>query len=62
MAEERPVALTVNGELWLTCMCTPADLDALAVGFLFNEGLIEAPADVTLAEGQGLRLQGGKHV
>jgi FdhD protein len=45
-AEERPVSLTVNGEVWLTFMCTPADLDALAVGFLFNEGLIEAPADV----------------
>lgn len=47
-AEERPVSLTVNGALWLTCLCMPADLDALAVGFLFNEGLIEAPADVAL--------------
>jgi FdhD protein len=45
-AEERPVSLTVNGQVWLTFMCTPADLDALAVGFLFNEGLIDAPADV----------------
>jgi FdhD protein len=38
---ESPVNLTVNGEIWLTFMCTPADLEALAVGFLFNEGIIE---------------------
>ena len=33
---ETPVTITVNGEVWLTFMCTPNDLDALAVGFLFN--------------------------
>jgi FdhD protein len=38
---ETPVSLTVNGQAWLTFMCTPVDLEALAVGFLFNEGLIE---------------------
>jgi len=38
---ESPVALSVNGEVWLTFMCTPVDLEALAVGFLYNEGLIE---------------------
>lgn len=37
---EAPVSLTVNGESWLTFMCTPIQLDALAVGFLFNEGMI----------------------
>lgn len=35
---ETPVSLTVNGEVWLTFMCTPIDLEALALGFLFNEG------------------------
>ena len=37
---ESPVSLTVNGEVWLTFMCTPVDLEALAVGFLYNEGVI----------------------
>lgn len=37
---ETPVSLTVNGDVWLTFMCTPVDLEALAVGFLYNEGVI----------------------
>jgi FdhD protein len=43
---EMPVSLTVNGELWLSFMCTPIDLEALALGFLFNEGLIQSMAEV----------------
>jgi len=43
---ESPVSLTVNGNIWLTFMCTPIDLDALAVGFLFNEGLIKSFKEV----------------
>ncbi len=43
---ESPVSLTVNGSVWLTFMCTPIDLDALAVGFLFNEGLIKSFKEV----------------
>ncbi len=43
---EMPVTLTVNGEAWLEFMCTPEHLDALAVGFLYNEGLIEGAAEV----------------
>ncbi len=48
---ETPVSLTVNGEDWLTFMCTPVDLEAMAIGFLFNEGLIasfDEVADVRL--------------
>ena len=37
---ETPVSLTVNGDVWLSFMCTPIDLEAMAVGFLFNERLI----------------------
>jgi FdhD protein len=37
---EKSVSLTVNGELWLSLLCTPINLDALAIGFLFNEGII----------------------
>jgi FdhD protein len=38
--------LTVNGDPWLEFMCTPEYLEALAVGFLFNEGLIESAARI----------------
>ena len=38
---ETPVSLTVNGEVWLTFMCTPVNLEAMAVGFLYNEGILE---------------------
>ena len=43
---ETPVSLTVNGEVWITFMCTPVDLEAMAVGFLYNEGIIEKMAEV----------------
>jgi FdhD protein len=43
---EAPVSLTVNGQVWLTFMCTPDHLEALAVGFLFNEGLIEGREEI----------------
>jgi FdhD protein len=43
---EIPVMLTINGEPWLEFMCTPEYLEALAVGFLYNEGLIESAAEV----------------
>jgi FdhD protein len=50
---EMPVSLTVNGEVWMSFMCTPVDLEALAVGFLYNEGIIESMdevADVRVCE------------
>ncbi|HJW89229.1 MAG TPA: formate dehydrogenase accessory sulfurtransferase FdhD [Anaerolineales bacterium] len=43
---EAPVTLTVNGQDWLTFMCTPNQQDALAVGFLFNEGIINTMREV----------------
>jgi FdhD protein len=43
---EAPVSLTVNSEVWLTFMCTPVQLEAMAVGFLFNEGVIENASEV----------------
>jgi FdhD protein len=43
---ETPVSLTVNGEVWITFMCTPVNLEALAVGFLYNEGVIEKMEEV----------------
>jgi len=46
---ETPVSLTVNGEVWVTFMCTPVNLEALAVGFLYNEGIIEKIDEVVEA-------------
>jgi FdhD protein len=43
---EIPVSLTVNGQVWLTFMCTPVNLEAMSVGFLYNEGIIEAMDEV----------------
>ncbi len=43
---ETPVSLTVNGEVWLTFMCTPVNLEAMSVGFLYNEGIIESMDEV----------------
>jgi FdhD protein len=43
---ETPVSLTVNGQVWLTFMCTPVDLEAMSVGFLYNEGILESMEDV----------------
>ena len=50
---ETPVSLTINGTSWLSFMCTPVDLEALAVGFLYDEGVISSMsevADVRLCE------------
>ena len=43
---EKPVSLTVNGDMWLTLMCTPVDLEALVIGFLYNEAIIQGMQDV----------------
>lgn len=53
VVRETPIALNVNSEVWLTFMCTPVELEALAVGFLFNEGVVislDEVADVRLCE------------
>ncbi len=43
---ETPVSLTINGTSWMSFMCTPADLEALAVGFLYNEQVIQSMSEV----------------
>jgi FdhD protein len=37
---ESRVSITVNGEQWISLLCTPIHLEALAIGFLYNEGII----------------------
>jgi len=43
---ETPVSLTINGQVWTAFMCTPVHLEALMVGFLFNEGVIDSMDEV----------------
>lgn len=47
---EQPISLSVNGKIWVTLMCTPLDIEALAVGFLFNEEIIDSMSDVKMVE------------
>lgn len=44
--EEAPLTIYVNGLELATVMCTPVDQEALAVGFLANEGLIAGMDEV----------------
>jgi len=48
VAEEELVRLHVNGLEWARIMCTPRELDQLALGFLRSEGFIQSMADVRL--------------
>jgi FdhD protein len=44
--DERPVCIFVNGRELATLLCTPSDLEDLAVGFAFTEGLIDGIDDI----------------
>lgn len=46
VVEEALACISVNGQELATFMCTPSGLDALALGFLYNEGVIDALSDV----------------
>lgn len=47
---EANVGLTVNGQPWLNFMCTPTQLEPLAVGFLFNEAVINSMDEVEILQ------------
>ena len=40
VAAELPVRLVLNGEALVTLLCTPSELEELAIGFLLSEGLL----------------------
>lgn len=46
VVEEALACISVNGEELATFMCTPHHLDYLALGFLYNEGIIDGLAGV----------------
>lgn len=43
---EAMACISVNGKELATFMCSPVDLELMALGFLYNEGLIERMDDV----------------
>lgn len=43
---ETPWALFINGQEWLTFMCSPVGLHHLALGFMLSEGLIDGLDDI----------------
>ncbi len=51
--EEALVSIYVNGHELATVMCSPLDQEALAVGFLYNEGVIDSLDEVGLVQVNG---------
>jgi len=47
---EAPLSVHINGQEWVSLMCTPVGLEDLVLGFLLSEGVIESPADVRMME------------
>lgn len=43
---EASISMSVNGVPWLAFLCTPTRLEALAAGFLFNEGIIQTGEEI----------------
>jgi FdhD protein len=39
VVRELPLTIFLNGREMMTLLCSPSSLDALAVGFLFSEGM-----------------------
>lgn len=51
--EEALISIYVNGHELATVMCSPLDQEALAVGFLYNEGVIDSLDDIGLVQVNG---------
>jgi len=50
VAEEQPVALSYHGIPYVVMLATPADLEDLAVGFTWSEGLVDKPSEIRSVE------------
>ncbi len=56
-AREFPLTILMNSEQLVTVLCSPSDLEALAVGFLFSEGMIRTKEEI-----KGLTLDGERGI
>src|SRR5512145_1748011 len=52
---ESTLSIYVNGQSLATVLCSPLDQEALALGMLFNEGIIRSYADVGLIKANDRR-------
>src|SRR5499427_10839465 len=50
VVREQPLTVSVNGDRFLTLLCSPMKLEALVVGYLWMEKVIESVADVEQVE------------
>ncbi len=46
VCEESPLRLYINGNVYATFMCTPADIADLVTGFLFSRGIIRKGSEI----------------
>jgi FdhD protein len=46
IAREFPVTIILNGKELVTMLCSPKDMDCLAVGFLASEGLLKSKNEI----------------
>jgi FdhD protein len=50
VVREQPLSVFVNGEKFLTLLCSPMMLEALVVGYLWMEKVIASPEEITRLE------------
>lgn len=48
--DEQLLSIYVNGESLATMMCSPVQLEALTVGFLYNEAIIDSADEIALLQ------------
>lgn len=46
VAEEKPLHLFVNKKYWATILCSPSNLEEMAVGHLLSEGILKSIAEI----------------
>ncbi|MCW4016392.1 MAG: formate dehydrogenase accessory sulfurtransferase FdhD [Candidatus Bathyarchaeota archaeon] len=46
IAEEKPLYLLINTNFWATILCSPTDIQALAVGHFLSEGILKSIEEI----------------
>src|SRR5207245_6734636 len=58
VVREQPLTIFVNGEKFLTLLCSPIDLEPLVVGYLWMEQVIGGPAEIRQPEAAPVHVRG----